>query len=197
MSRLNTIISGGLLMLALSPAAQAFSGKDLVALVNQVTTPSAHEQQFAGSASYTLCFVPDGPSCENMLVDAIKRTHKSLLIQAYSFTSPPIAQAVAQAHRRGVDVRVIVDKSQVGDKYTSATFLKHAGIPVVVDGDVAIAHNKTMIFDQQAVFTGSFNFSRSAQQRNAENGLIIKGDPTLVKAYTDNWSIRFRKSAPY
>lgn len=152
---------------------------------------------FAPRASYALCFVPDGASCETLLVDTINATRRSLRIQAYYFTSTPIAQAVKQAKERGVDVQVIVDQSQAGEKYTTATYLKNAGIPVVVDTKPAIAHNKVMIFDDRAVFTGSFNFTRSAQDRNAENGVLIRDDPALVKAYADNWLTRFKQSTPY
>lgn len=152
---------------------------------------------FAPRASYALCFVPDGASCEALLVDTIHATRRSLRIQAYYFTSTPIAQAVKQAKERGVDVQVIVDQSQAGEKYTSATYLKNAGIPVVVDTKPAIAHNKVMIFDDRAVFTGSFNFTKSAQERNAENGVLIRDDPALVKAYADNWLTRFKQSTPY
>jgi len=96
-----------------------------------------------------------------------------------------------------VDVRVILDKSQVSERYTSATFLKNAGIPVVIDTKPAIAHNKVMVFDDQAVFTGSFNFTRSAQERNAENGMLIRGDAAVVRAYTENWNTRYRQSSAY
>ncbi len=161
------------------------------------TAPSAQVQKFASGASYSLCFVPDGPRCEDLIVSAIHGTQKSLLIQAYSFTSAPIAEAVRDAHKRGVDVRVIVDQSQVSEKYTSAKFLSNAGIPVVIDTKPAIAHNKVMIFDQTSVFTGSFNFTKSAQARNAENGIIISGDAAIVRAYTDNWQTREKQSTPY
>ena len=165
--------------------------------ISRLTAPHAHPEPFAAGATYTLCFVPDGPSCETLLVESINNTKRSLLIQAYSFTNPAIAKAVTAAHQRGVNVRVIVDESQVTEKYTSATFLKNAGIPVVVDTKPAIAHNKVMVFDQQAVFTGSFNFTQSAQKRNAENGIVIRGDAAIVKAYTDNWDIRFKQSSAY
>lgn len=159
--------------------------------------PSAQPKQFAQGASYTLCFTPDGPSCETMLIQRINKTRRNLLIQAYSFTDPEIAKAVADAHHRGVEVVVLVDKSQVSEKYTSATFLKNAGIRVLVDNEPAIAHNKVMIMDGQAVFTGSYNFTKSAQMRNTENGIIIEGDPGIIGAYTDNWNVRYRKSARY
>lgn len=157
----------------------------------------APSKAFAQGSGYTLCFVPDGASCQALLINAIRSTRRQLLIQAYSFTSAPIAEAVAQAHKRGVDVRVILDKSQQSERYTSATFLKHAGVPVVIDSKPAIAHNKVMVFDDQAVFTGSFNFTKSAQERNAENGMLIRGDAAVVKAYTDNWNKRYRQSKAY
>jgi phosphatidylserine/phosphatidylglycerophosphate/cardiolipin synthase-like enzyme len=163
----------------------------------EAAAPAASYAAFAPRASYAVCFVPNGAPCETLLVDTINATRRSLRIQAYSFTSVPIAEAVKQAKDRGVDVQVIVDQSQVSEKYTSATFLKNSGIPVVVDTKPAIAHNKVMIFDGRAVFTGSFNFTKSAQQRNAENGLLVRDDPALVKAYADNWLIRFKLSTPY
>jgi len=68
-----------------------------------------------------------------------------ILVQAYSFTSIPIAKALVDAHKRGVDVRVILDKSQRGEKYSSADFVLHAGIPTFIDAKHQIAHNKIMI----------------------------------------------------
>ncbi len=183
-------------MLAAAGIAQARSTSALERL-SEVFTPAPRASQFAAGSSYTLCFVPDGPSCQSLLIEAIHNTQRRLLIQAYSFTSAPIAQAVAQAHRRGVDVRVILDKSQLSERYTSATFLHNAGIPVVIDKKPAIAHNKVMVFDDQAVFTGSFNFTKSAETRNAENGMLIRGDAAVVKAYTDNWMTRYRMSDAY
>ncbi len=188
---------GLLAVVTVAGAAQARTTSTLERFVDTLGAPRAHASQFATGSTYTLCFVPDGPSCQDMIVDAINKTRHKLLIQAYSFTSTPIAKAVTEAHQRGVDVRVIVDKSQASERYTSATFLKNAGIPVVVDTRPAIAHNKVMVFDDQAVFTGSFNFTKSAQERNAENGMLIRGDSAVVKAYSDNWRIRFEKSSAY
>jgi phosphatidylserine/phosphatidylglycerophosphate/cardiolipin synthase-like enzyme len=154
-------------------------------------------QSFSPRATYRLCFTPDGDSCEKLLIEAIHATRRSLHVQAYSFTSAPIAQAVKQAKDRGVDVQVIVDESQVSEKYTSATYLKNGGVTVVIDTKPAIAHNKVMIFDGRAVFTGSYNFTKSAETRNTENGLLIRDDGALVKAYLDNWNARFTVSTPY
>jgi len=109
-----------------------------------------------------------------------------VLVQAYSFTSVPIAMALVKAHRRGVKVQVILDKSQRTEKYSSATFLKNAGIPTYIDDKHAIAHNKVMVIDGARVITGSFNFTKAPEESNAENPLII-ADPKLAERYARNW----------
>lgn len=155
------------------------------------------KETLAATATYQLCFVPDGASCQDMLVAAIQGARKSIHVQAYGLTNKAIAAALVDAHARGVAVLVLVDKSQVSEKYTSARFLSNAGISVKVDRKPAIAHNKVMIFDESAVFTGSFNFTTSAETRNAENGLLLSGDQKLANAYLANWQARDRKSEPY
>jgi phosphatidylserine/phosphatidylglycerophosphate/cardiolipin synthase-like enzyme len=161
------------------------------------TGSASKPTSFQSGASYELCFVPDGASCQDLLVSAIDQTKSQLRVQAYSFTSAPIAAAIKRAKDRGVDVKVILDKSQVSQKYSGATYLRNAGIDVVIDTKPAIAHNKVMIFDNKAVFTGSFNFTKAAQQRNAENGMIVRGDDALTKAYLANWEKRYSVSSRY
>jgi phosphatidylserine/phosphatidylglycerophosphate/cardiolipin synthase-like enzyme len=81
---------------------------------------------------------------------------------------------------------VILDKSQKTEKYSSADFVAHAGIKVLIDDKHKIAHNKIMIIDSEIVITGSFNFTKSAEEGNAENLLIINSSD-LAKKYIENW----------
>ena len=89
----------------------------------------------------TVCFTP-GENCTQTIVQALGEAKRSIQAQAYSFTSAPIAQALLDAHKRGVQVQVILDKSQRNDKYSSADFLSNQDVPVVIDANHAIAHNK-------------------------------------------------------
>jgi len=107
------------------------------------------------------------------------------LVQAYSFTSAPIAKALLNAHKRGVKVEVILDKSQRKEKYSSADFLAHSGINTLIDSAHTIAHNKIMIIDGETVITGSFNFTKAAEEKNAENLLVIR-DKALAEKYIKN-----------
>jgi phosphatidylserine/phosphatidylglycerophosphate/cardiolipin synthase-like enzyme len=129
-------------------------------------------------------------------VQALGEAKRTIQAQAYSFTSSPIAKALLDAHKRGVNVQVILDKSQRTDKYTSADFLANQGVPVVIDANHAIAHNKVIIIDGETVLTGSFNFTKAAQERNAENLLIIH-DSGLAAQYAQNWEAHRQHSQPY
>jgi phosphatidylserine/phosphatidylglycerophosphate/cardiolipin synthase-like enzyme len=124
-----------------------------ILLIN--ATPAVADQ-----AAPQACFTPGG-DCTNLVVREVASARQSILVQAYSFTSVPILAALKAAHRQGVDVEVIVDKtsareSKKGSRYSAATYLTNAGIPVWVDTKVAIAHNKVMVIDEAIVITGSF-----------------------------------------
>ncbi len=68
---------------------------------------------------------------------------------------------------------------------------------VFIDSEHAIAHNKVMVIDRETIITGSFNFSKAAEERNAENLLIITGKPALAGAYLDSIREHFRHSKQY
>ena len=120
----------------------------------------------------------------------------TVLVQAYSFTSAPIAGALVDAHKRGVKVQVILDDSQRTEKYSEADFLVHSGVPTLIDPRHAIAHNKIMVIDDYLIVTGSFNFTKAAEEKNAENLLVIN-DSALAAQYTANWTTHERHSEEY
>jgi phosphatidylserine/phosphatidylglycerophosphate/cardiolipin synthase-like enzyme len=67
-----------------------------------------------------VCFSPKR-GCTEAIVSQIDKAKSKILVQAYSFTSAPIAKALVNAHKRGVKVEAILDKSQRSERYTSAT----------------------------------------------------------------------------
>ncbi len=153
---------------------------------------------FAPAAAETkleVCFTP-GDECTDVIVREIGAAKKTLLVQAYTFTSAPIAKAIVDAKKRGVDVRVILDKSQRTERYSAADFLANAGVPTWIDMCCAIAHNKVMVIDGETVITGSFNFTRAAQEKNAENVLVLR-DPELAARYAENWQRHLATSERY
>ena len=140
-------------------------------------------------------FSPEG-GCTEAVVREIDAAQTSILVQAYSFTSTPIARALVEAHQRGVRIEVILDRSQESEKYSSADFVIHAGIPTMIDAKHAIAHNKVIIIDDGIVITGSFNFTKAAEEHNAENLLVIR-DQQIAEKYTANWHLHAAHSERY
>lgn len=161
----------------------------------QARSISAGRALTVDSTNIAVYFSPHG-GCTEAVVEALDSAKSEILVQAYSFTSAPIAKALVEAHKRGVNVEVILDRSQRTERYSSADFLAHAGIPTYIDAAHAIAHNKVMVVDRSTVITGSFNFTKAAETRNAENLLVIKsGD--LAYEYRQNWYRHLKHSERY
>ncbi|MDQ0204353.1 phosphatidylserine/phosphatidylglycerophosphate/cardiolipin synthase-like enzyme [Pectinatus haikarae] len=103
------------------------------------------------------------------------------------------------AQKRDINVRIILDKSQETEKYSSAKFFADNKIPLKIDHDFQIAHSKIMIIDDINIVTDSFNFTKSAESKNAENILVIRGNKDLAGYYVQNWqwrNIKENKSKP-
>jgi phosphatidylserine/phosphatidylglycerophosphate/cardiolipin synthase-like enzyme len=120
------------------------------------------------------------------IVQAIDASEREVLVQAYGFTHNAIAQALVRAHQRGVSVHVLLDKKSKASNRYVIDLLTQDQIDVRQDGKHAIAHNKVMVIDERLVITGSFNFTNSAETRNAENFLVLKS-PELAHQYKAQW----------
>ncbi len=140
-------------------------------------------------------FSPPG-GCTEAIVREIESARESVHVQAYVFTARPIADALVSAHQRGVQVRVIADKSNRTDRMSVARLLRRAGVEVLLDGEHAVANNKVVIVDKSVVLTGSFNFTRAAEDANAENLLLIRGHPEVARKFLDNWERHLKHSSP-
>jgi phosphatidylserine/phosphatidylglycerophosphate/cardiolipin synthase-like enzyme len=150
----------------------------------------------AQAGSIRVYFSPNG-GCTDAILGQINQAGSEILLQAYSFTSKPIAQALIRAQKRGVKISAVLDKSNRRQKYSGATFLKNVGIPVFIDDKHTIAHNKIMLIDNRVVITGSFNFTKAAESKNAENVLILDDLPDLTRAYRENFQHHLKHSVPY
>ena len=158
-----------------------------------LATPAWAEEPLSLSArgSAQVAFTP-GDDASALIVDSLRKARRQVLVQAYGFTHKDIAQALADARRRGVDVQVIADRQQTENLATSQVpWLVAQGVPVWIDAEHAAAHNKVMVIDaglpDAALITGSFNFTHAAQYRNAENLLVLRGNGALIEAYAANW----------
>jgi len=145
--------------------------------------------QDADLKAINVCFTPPS-GCSELIAREISHASNDLYIQAYGFTSQKIVNQILAAHNRGVKINVLLDKSNLTDRYSKIMQLTDAGIQVKVDKLPGIAHNKVIIIDRAKVITGSFNFTNNADQKNAENVLLIQ-DASLAATYLKNWQARY------
>ena len=131
-------------------------------------------------------FSPKG-GCRDALVEEIKKARREILVQAYSFTADPLTFGLVEAKKRGVDVVILLDKSNELERYSDLKIFLDQGLHPLIDHDHAIAHNKVMILDGKTLVTGSYNFTNQAEGENAENLLIIRGHGELVRQYRANF----------
>jgi phosphatidylserine/phosphatidylglycerophosphate/cardiolipin synthase-like enzyme len=143
-------------------------------------------------------FSPDGDA-ERLVLKIINSSRQSLRLAAYSFTSPKIVQALVQAKRRGVDVRVVADDSNPKSKSGSAALNLLAGADIYarLNAEYAIHHDKYIIADDRHVQTGSFNYSQAAAKSNSENVIVIWNNPELAQSYLRHWISRFEEGSDY
>ncbi len=149
----------------------------------------------ANAGKTEFAFSPGEESTE-LVTKVIRSATKTIRLAAYSFTSKPLAEALVAAHRNGVDVQVVLDKSNATAKYSSATFLANAGIPTRIDSKHPIAHSKFMVIDDRTVETGSFNYTKAAM-KNSENVVVFWDSPEIAKTYSSNWQLHWEHSTQY
>lgn len=165
-----------------------------------LAVPVAASDVFPARGSVEVAFTP-ADDAERLLIGVIDDAHSSLLVQAYVFTSKSVAGALVAAHRRGVRVEVLAD-ARMNARATGNAIaqLLAAGVPVAYETAYAAAHNKVIVADADgpacAVLTGSYNFTWSAANRNAENLIVLRDNCALAQAYRANWQRHRAEATP-
>ena len=147
---------------------------------------AAWERYWRGEILIATHFSPKG-GCTQAVVAHVADARAEVLVQAYSFTSKEIANALIAAAGRGVTVVVLLDKSNERETHTELGDLTAHGLEVLVDSCHAIAHNKVIVVDGRTVLTGSFNFTNQAEHENAENLLVLRNHRVLAERYRTNF----------
>lgn len=143
-------------------------------------------------------FSPEG-SARQLVLETIGGAQHSIQMLAYAFQAPDITQALVDAKKRGVEVRIVVDKKRNRNKPSKAAmdFVTGNGIELRTNDHYHIHHDKTIIVDGHTVETGSFNFAPSAETMNSENVVVIRGMPDVARQYLAHWQSRWDLGKPY
>jgi phosphatidylserine/phosphatidylglycerophosphate/cardiolipin synthase-like enzyme len=142
----------------------------------------------APTATIDTCFAPES-DCAAFAVGAIDRAQREILVGAYGLTTGAgIVEALLRAHRRGVDVELIADKTTPCGRNSGIDPLASAGVRVWIDHRARIAHAKTMVIDGAVTLNGSYNWTRGAAENSEDLNLVAS--PAVADAYAAHWRDR-------
>lgn len=131
-------------------------------------------------------FTSEDPAIEPAIIPIINSATSSIRFLAFSFTDFPLADAMIQRAKQGVDVAGVFDKTQAGGQGAELGTFFCAGVSVRNDGNKQFMHNKVIVVDERYVITGSLNFSTSAEESNDENVIIID-NPDIAQLYMQDF----------
>jgi len=135
-------------------------------------------------AEIRVFFSPKGGAAEE-IIKQIDNAESYIDIAMYSFTYEPIAEAIIRAKNRGVKIRILMDKVQSQGKYSKYEFFLDNEIAVIQDRRAGIMHNKIAVIDGKVLFTGSYNWTKSAEESNQENLLEFIDEEEIIKVYQE------------
>ena len=137
------------------------------------------------SATIETCFAPEN-DCAAFAVQAIDQARREILVGAYGLTTGSgIVEALVRAYQRGVEVKLIADKTTPCGHSSGIDLLANAGVPVWIDHSARIAHAKTMVIDGTLTVNGSYNWTRGAAANSEDLNLVAS--PAVAEAYAAHW----------
>ena len=137
----------------------------------EVPSQQQSKQVQLSANSIQVFFSPED-SCDKKVIALIDSANKSIDVAMYSFTLNDVGQALINAQKRGVKVRVVVEKQEVS-QYSQYWNLIKNNVSVLNDSNSAYMHDKFAIIDGKIVITGSYNWSKHATYVNNENLIVI------------------------
>lgn len=135
-----------------------------------------------GNSILSIYFSPQDKGITEAVVPLIRNSKKYIYLPTFLITHNALKEELLAAHKRGVDVRVIIDATNTSVRHSAFKELRAGGIPVKVENYAGKMHAKTIIIDDEYLILGSTNFSSSGENKNDENMIIIE-NPKLAKAY--------------
>ncbi|WLE64121.1 phospholipase D family protein (plasmid) [Burkholderia plantarii] len=152
--------------------------------------------QAGDRASVQFATCPDGQG-EALVLSVIDSAQSELVVAAYELTNRHIVSHLLARARAGVQVRVVLDRSQLDGRGSKLPELAAAGIPVRIDLAVPLMHDKFIVADRDTTQTGSMNYTEAGARHNAENVLVIWHHTAVAAAALSAWTKLWDESQPY
>jgi phosphatidylserine/phosphatidylglycerophosphate/cardiolipin synthase-like enzyme len=151
------------------------------------------------------CFSPQG-KCSSHIRREIDQASKELLVAVYAFTNDDLAGALVAAKKRGVIVQVVIDKDfDTRTDHSKGKYFEANKIPLrrlsgsktqSHERDAGLMHQKFAVIDRRIVFTGSYNWTHSAENANDENLLIFRDAGPLAEDYRQAFLQLWQRKSP-
>jgi phosphatidylserine/phosphatidylglycerophosphate/cardiolipin synthase-like enzyme len=166
-----------------------------LALSLGVLSPIQLAASVSSGAAVAVCFAPE-EDCAAFAVRPIDKAESEILVSAYGLTiGSGIVEALVRAKGRGVDVRLIADKTTPCGRSSGIEPLATAGVPIWIDDQARIAHEKAMVIDETVTLMGSYNWTRGATANSEDLNLI--SSPSVAAAYAAHWQNRHAVSVRF
>jgi phosphatidylserine/phosphatidylglycerophosphate/cardiolipin synthase-like enzyme len=166
-----------------------------LSLVLAAFAPILPASSVTSGAAIAVCFTPED-DCAAVAVRAINNAEHEISVGAYGLTTGSgIVEALVRAKERGVDVRLIADRTTPCERENGIEPLAAAGVPIWIDAQARIAHAKTMVIDGAVTLMGSMNWTLGAATNSEDLNLI--SSPAVAAAYAGRWRDRLAVSAPF
>ena len=176
-------VRGRAFTLARAAAAHAKpGGPDVLGWLERVceqlaAAPGAAARPVVASAHFS-----PGPNARERIVGLLRGVARTLEIAVFTISDDRVAQAIEDAHNRGVAVRIVTDNDKANDLGSDVHTLASRGVPVAVDRSPFHMHHKFAIFDRKTLLTGSYNWTRGAAEQNVEN-IVVVDEAGLVASF--------------
>lgn len=166
----------------------------------QMFSGKFHNQKFASQntsidlsgVKLRFYFSPQDKSITNAVLPIINNSKSYIYIPTFVLTEKRVCEALINAKRRGVDVRIIIDALSASNKSSKHKYLRENGVLVKTENYAGKMHSKSLISDDKYTIVGSMNFSYSGENKNDENLIVIE-DSEIAKFYKENFLYQWNK----
>ena len=134
---------------------------------------------YSGNISVEAIFSPD--NAEKAIIDLLNSANESIYVQQnyiYLYWGDeinPFVEALVNASRRGVEVKVIIDAGTIDKSDEAVNYLISNEVKVGWSNTTYFetTHNKGIIVDGKVVLISSINWSETSVRKNREAGVIV------------------------
>lgn len=145
-----------------------------------------HRDFTLGGQQVEMWFLPDNTHATQKIKELVKGAKKTIRVAMFTWTREDMAKAMIDAKKRGIDVRVAMDRSSTqGASKKIADMLQKGGVPVFMNKGAALLHHKFMYIDGATLVNGSANWTKAAFTQNDDCFMILNGMTDKQTSYMD------------